>query len=131
MNISVLRKHILGSHVAEYMKILLDDDEAAFKRQFSRFIKDRISVDSVSPYLIISSSSVSWILWVSSTYCLCLFYSSKEFTKRPIPTSEPNSVYSTSYALYLHVIPHENNLEMVLYSAQLYWSMATCAGGDE
>jgi len=41
------RKHILGIHVAEYMKALLDDDEAAYKRQFSRFIKEGISSDSL------------------------------------------------------------------------------------
>jgi large subunit ribosomal protein L5e len=41
------RKHIMGAHVAEYMKVLLDDDEAAYKRQFSRFIKHGIGSDSV------------------------------------------------------------------------------------
>jgi len=41
------RKHIFGKHVAEYMKTLLEDDEGAFKRQFSRFIKEGISADNL------------------------------------------------------------------------------------
>jgi len=41
------RKHIFGKHVAEYMQTLLDDDEGAFKRQFSRFIKEGISADNL------------------------------------------------------------------------------------
>jgi len=47
LNAEIHRKHIFGAHVAEYMKILLDDDEAAFKRQFSRFIKEGISADNL------------------------------------------------------------------------------------
>jgi len=43
----VHRKHILGLHVAEYMRALLEEDENAFKRQFSRFIREGISADSV------------------------------------------------------------------------------------
>lgn len=31
------RKHILGQHVAEYMRQLIDEDEEAYKRQFSRY----------------------------------------------------------------------------------------------
>jgi len=41
------RKHIFGKHVAEYMKTLLEEDEGAFKRQFSRFIKEGISADNL------------------------------------------------------------------------------------
>jgi large subunit ribosomal protein L5e len=47
LNAELHRKHIMGLHVAEYMKSLLDDDEAAFKRQFSRFIKAGIGSDSL------------------------------------------------------------------------------------
>jgi len=43
----VHRKHILGLHVAEYMRNLLEEDEVAFKRQFSRFIREGISADSL------------------------------------------------------------------------------------
>jgi len=44
-----------------------------------------------------------------------------EFVRRVADTV---SVYSTSYALYLHVIPYEKSLEMVLHSAQLYFDSA-------
>jgi len=47
LNAETHRKHIYGVHVAEYMKSLLDEDETAYKRQFSRFIKEGISSDSV------------------------------------------------------------------------------------
>lgn len=35
----VLKKHIFGGHVADYMKKLQKDDAAAYEKQFSRFIK--------------------------------------------------------------------------------------------
>lgn len=44
----VHRRHIFGQHVADYMKMLQDDDEDAFKRQFSRFVKEGIDADNVS-----------------------------------------------------------------------------------
>jgi len=47
LNAETHRKHIMGLHVSEYMQSLLDDDEGAFKRQFSRFIKEGISADGL------------------------------------------------------------------------------------
>jgi len=35
----VHRRHIFGQHVAEYMNTLSEEDEEAYKKQFSRFIK--------------------------------------------------------------------------------------------
>jgi large subunit ribosomal protein L5e len=43
----VHRKHILGVHVADYMKQLQGDDDDAYKRQFSQYIKNGITADSV------------------------------------------------------------------------------------
>jgi len=43
----VHRRHILGLHVAEYMKQLQADDEDAYKRQFSRYIKNGVTPDSI------------------------------------------------------------------------------------
>jgi len=42
----VHRRHIMGVHVAEYMKSLQDDEEA-YKRQFSRYIKLGITADKI------------------------------------------------------------------------------------
>jgi large subunit ribosomal protein L5e len=39
----VHRDHIFGKHVSNYMEQLQNDDEEAFKRQFSRFIKNGIT----------------------------------------------------------------------------------------
>lgn len=47
LNAEVHRKHIMGQHVADYMKTLLDEDEQAFKRQFSKFIKEGIVAENL------------------------------------------------------------------------------------
>lgn len=46
-NADVHRKHIMGVHVADYMSQLMDDDEEAYKRQFSQYIKLGIVPDTV------------------------------------------------------------------------------------
>merc|ERR1712150_96909 len=46
-NAEVHRNHIFGIHVADYMRHLQEEDEDAFKRQFSRFIKLGITADSI------------------------------------------------------------------------------------
>jgi len=46
-NATVLRDHIMGKHVATYMKELMEEDEDAYKRQFSRFIKCGITADEM------------------------------------------------------------------------------------
>jgi large subunit ribosomal protein L5e len=43
----VHRKHIFGLHVAEYMKTLKEDDEDAFKKQFSMYMKNGVTADSI------------------------------------------------------------------------------------
>jgi len=47
LNAEVHRNHIFGKHVADYMKHLQEEDEEAYKKQFSRFIKNGISPDGV------------------------------------------------------------------------------------
>ncbi|XP_034100843.1 60S ribosomal protein L5 [Drosophila albomicans] len=46
-NADVHRAHIFGQHVADYMRSLEEEDEEAFKRQFSRYIKLGIRADDV------------------------------------------------------------------------------------
>jgi len=41
------RKHIFGGHVSDYMKHLQDDDEDAYKKQFSQFIKNGVTADNL------------------------------------------------------------------------------------
>jgi len=43
----VHRDHILGKHVADYMSYLEENDEEAYKRQFSQFIKNNIAPGKV------------------------------------------------------------------------------------
>merc|ERR1739838_219642 len=40
---------ILGQHVSKYMEALLEDDEEAYKKQFSSFLKNGITADGVEP----------------------------------------------------------------------------------
>lgn len=46
-NAEVHRKHIFGQHVADYMRQLSEDDDEAYKRQFSKYIKQGITADSM------------------------------------------------------------------------------------
>jgi len=41
------RKHIFGQHIADYMRQLSDEDEEAYKKQFSQYIKNGIAPDGV------------------------------------------------------------------------------------
>lgn len=43
----VLRKHIFGGHVADYMRQLKEEDAERYNKQFSRFVKEGISADHV------------------------------------------------------------------------------------
>lgn len=47
-NAEVHRAHIFGQHVADYMRTLEEEDEEAFKRQFSKYIALGIRADDVS-----------------------------------------------------------------------------------
>lgn len=58
------RKHILGLHVAEYMRKLEEEDEDAYNRQFSRYIKLGIVADDVSPlnYILLNGLNILYHL---------------------------------------------------------------------
>lgn len=47
-NAEIHRAHIFGQHVADYMKTLEEEDNEAFKRQFSKYISLGIRADDVS-----------------------------------------------------------------------------------
>ena len=49
----VHRERIFGNHVADYMRHLQDEDDEAFKSQFSRFIKNGITADTVCRQILI------------------------------------------------------------------------------
>ena len=46
-NAEVHRKHIMGVNISEYMSQLMEEDEEAYKKQFSRFIKNGVTPESV------------------------------------------------------------------------------------
>jgi len=47
LDTALLRKALLGGHVAEYMKKLSADEPARYQKQFSRYIKHGIKPDNV------------------------------------------------------------------------------------
>jgi len=47
LNADVHRSHIMGQHVANYMRSLEEEDPEAFKRQFSQYIKLGINADQI------------------------------------------------------------------------------------
>lgn len=49
-NAEVHRKHIMGQNISEYMSYLMEEDEELFKKQFSRYIKNGVTADSVSEH---------------------------------------------------------------------------------
>jgi len=46
-NAEVHRGHIFGKNIGEYMRSLADSDEDAFKKQFSQYIKEGITPDTI------------------------------------------------------------------------------------
>merc|ERR1712033_1511 len=46
-NAEVHRGHIFGNNIGEYMRNLADDNEDAYKRQFSKYIKEGITPDTI------------------------------------------------------------------------------------
>ena len=48
LNADVLRKYLFGGHVADYMRLLQDENEEKYKTHFSQFIKAGITADNVS-----------------------------------------------------------------------------------
>merc|ERR1712034_147219 len=46
-NAEVHRNHIFGKNIADYMTALQEEDEEAFKRQFSRYTKEGVSADTI------------------------------------------------------------------------------------
>jgi len=47
LNADVHREHIFGVHVANYMTSLQEEDEEAYKKHFSRFIKNGVTAASM------------------------------------------------------------------------------------
>eukprot|EP00009_Paramoeba_aestuarina_P002365 CAMPEP_0201506610 /NCGR_PEP_ID=MMETSP0161_2-20130828/514_1 /ASSEMBLY_ACC=CAM_ASM_000251 /TAXON_ID=180227 /ORGANISM="Neoparamoeba aestuarina, Strain SoJaBio B1-5/56/2" /LENGTH=291 /DNA_ID=CAMNT_0047900759 /DNA_START=524 /DNA_END=1399 /DNA_ORIENTATION=+ len=47
LNSGILREHIVGGHVANYMKVLQEADEDKYKSQFSRYIKAGLGADDL------------------------------------------------------------------------------------
>lgn len=55
----VHRKHIMGMNVADYMSYLMEEDEDAYKKQFSRFIKNGVTPDTVRGAHDITRTTIS------------------------------------------------------------------------
>jgi large subunit ribosomal protein L5e len=47
LDASVLRKYIFGGHVADYMRLLEEEDDEKYQKQFSHYIKEGVTADSL------------------------------------------------------------------------------------
>jgi len=47
LDAEVLKKHILGGHVADYMKSLKEEDPERYEKQFSRYVKAGVKADDI------------------------------------------------------------------------------------
>lgn len=52
LDAEVHRQHIFGLHVSNYMKLLEEEDNEAFKRQFSKYIALGVRADDVSGFVL-------------------------------------------------------------------------------
>jgi len=52
------KKYITAGHVAEYMKKLAEEDEDSFKRQFSRYIKLKVSGDDLEDMYVKAHAAI-------------------------------------------------------------------------
>ncbi|KAM8977000.1 LOW QUALITY PROTEIN: large ribosomal subunit protein uL18, partial [Pelodytes ibericus] len=57
-NADVHRKHILGQNIAEYMRLLIEEDEEAYKKQFSQYIKHGITAEQIEELFKKAHSSI-------------------------------------------------------------------------
>nr|WCZ58735.1 60S ribosomal protein L5 [Seculamonas ecuadoriensis] len=48
LKVDTFKQYLVGGHVASYMKHLAEEDEEAFKKQFSRFIANGITADNLA-----------------------------------------------------------------------------------
>jgi large subunit ribosomal protein L5e len=48
-DVEVHKKYIFGGHVADYMRSLKEEDEDAYKKQFSAYIKAGLTADKIEP----------------------------------------------------------------------------------
>lgn len=67
-NAEVHRAHIFGQHVADYMRTLEEEDEEAFKRQFSKYIALGIRADVVSIFLLHLSVLITSITKITTNF---------------------------------------------------------------
>lgn len=49
----------MGVNVSEYMSYLMEEDEEAYKKQFSRFIKNGVTPDSASRFTLFRLTHVA------------------------------------------------------------------------
>lgn len=54
LDAEVHRQHIFGLHVANYMRVLEEEDNEAFKRQFSKYISLGVRADDVSTEILVT-----------------------------------------------------------------------------
>ena len=63
LDAEVLRKYIVGGHVAEYMETLADDDEERYQSQFQKYIDDDIEADAIEDLYVEAHAAIREDPW--------------------------------------------------------------------
>lgn len=80
-----LKSRILGSHVAEYMNYLLEEDEDAYQRQFAKYIADEVEADDIEDLYLEAHKKIR---------------EDPTFTKKPKATGEHNKTWRQDKRTY-------------------------------
>ena len=96
LNADVLRKYIFGGHVADYMRVLEEEDEEKYKSHFAKYIEKGITADKVGAWSVACTQllrwrATGWYLWpvYSSVWTHRLFTMSPVSAPLPSPTHTP------------------------------------------
>jgi len=55
---SILRKHIFGVHVADYMRLLQNENPEKYQKQFAEYIKAQVGPDDVEPMWVKAHAAI-------------------------------------------------------------------------
>jgi len=98
----VHRQHIMGLHVADYMKSLQADDDDAYKRQFSGYIKNGITADSIEAMYKKAHAAIKSDPEAKSTKKVqSATFKQKRWTKAPLSKVQREERVKTIKASYL------------------------------
>ncbi|KAL7066622.1 putative 60S ribosomal protein L5 [Cryptosporidium serpentis] len=114
-NAEVLKNRLLGKHVADYMRVLEEEDPEKYRSQFSQYIKAGITADNLAD------------MYVKAVKAIHTDPTHKKKDKKKVPKTIIGNVVKTSHSQYVrHVkLTREQRKERVQKKIELVAQMAT------